>query len=105
MENKSTRFFGEVADISKVSFVGRNGGGKSNPIIDELVSYADKIKAGKAMTISKKTIAEFQGRAIGKETTSNISYRFKERTGIRLSVRHDNDNYYFFQNKADVADK
>ena len=81
---------------AKSSFKGKSGGGKSNPLVDELVANIKSLQGGKVATISRKAVAEQYGVEESKATPNNIVYSFFKRTGSRMSYRQGDGVFYLY---------
>lgn len=73
----------------KVSFAGRAGGGRHNPLVDELIEAhkAGKLSADNGVMITAKELVDVIGGKVEKVTPSNIVYSFSKREGVRMGYR------------------
>ena len=80
--------FGKISD-QKVSFIGRGGSGKTNPIVEELVEAhrAGKLGGDNGLMITAQELAGALGVKVEKALPQNITYSFFKRTGIRMGYR------------------
>ena len=81
-----------------VSFIGKSGGGKSNPIVDQLITryQAGDITADNWVDITAEDLSEVYSGDAAKLTPSNVVYSFKKRTGVRMGYRRTAEGFWLF---------
>ena len=81
-----------------VAFVGKTGGGRSNPIVDALVkAHAEgEITNEVGVEITPDDLAEIYKGDPKKITPSNVVYSFAKRTGVRMGYRRTENGFWLF---------